>query len=183
MDNTLLVHPLKTADAVCKAGNAGITNIADAMKQLLRGAVSDTASLCRKGKQFSRTQKLSPETLLWLLVSMEGGSLAKELHSMRVDATSAAFSQRRAQLMPDACREVFRRFNAACNDPETYRGYRVLAVDGTSVNMPRNPNAPSFVCNNGAPEGYNQMHLNPLYDVCNKTYYAQSFSQSRRRMK
>ena len=171
MNSTLLVHPLKTADSVCKAGDAGIMNAADTMKQLLRGAVLDTALLCRKGKQFSRTQKLSAETLLWLLVSMEGGSLAKELYSMRVDATPAAFSQRRAQLMPDACREVFQRFNAVCNDPETYRGYRVLAVDGTSVNMPRNPNAPSFVCNNGAPEGYNQMHLNPLYDVCNKTYY------------
>ena len=37
--------------------------------------------------------------------------------------------------------------------------------------MPRNPNAPSFVCNESAPNGYNQLHLNPLYDLCNKTYY------------
>lgn len=82
LNNTLLVQPLKAADAACKAGDTGIKNVADTMKQLLRGAVSDTASLCRKGKRFSRTQKLSAETLLWLLVSMEGGSLAKELHSM-----------------------------------------------------------------------------------------------------
>ena len=54
---------------------------------------------------------------------------------------------------------------------ETYRGYCVLVVDGTSGNMPRNPNAPSFVCNNGVLEGYNQMHIHSLYDVCNKTYY------------
>ena len=68
-------------------------------------------------------------------------------------------------------REVFNRFNAACADHETFRGYRVLAVDGTAVNMPRNPTAPSFVCNDSVPHGYNQLHLNPLFDICNRTYF------------
>lgn len=38
--------------------------------------------------------------------------------------------------------EVFNRFNAACNDIERYRGLRLLAVDGSSINMARNPSAP-----------------------------------------
>ena len=46
-----------------------------------------------------------------------------------------------------------------------------MAVDGTSVNIPRNPNAPSFVQNESAPNGYNQLHLDPFYDLCNKTFY------------
>lgn len=88
-----------------------------------------------------------------------------------VEATPAALSQRRSQIDPSVFREVFNRFNAACADNETFRGYRILAADGTSVNMPRNPAAPSFVCNDSAPYGYNQLHLNPLYDICNRTYF------------
>ncbi|OUO25803.1 hypothetical protein B5F88_19320 [Flavonifractor sp. An306] len=61
--------------------------------------------------------------------------------------------------------------NAACADTDTFCGYRILAVDGTAVNMPRNPSAPSFVQNESAPKGYNQLHVNPLYDVLNKTYF------------
>ena len=39
-----------------------------------------------------------------------------------------------------------------------YKGYRVLACDGTAINMARDPGASSFVCNNSAPKGYNQLH-------------------------
>jgi hypothetical protein len=109
--------------------------------------------------------------MLHFLIAAEGGSLAKELHSAGVDATPAAFSQRRAQITPEAFREVFMRFNGACGDSETFHEYCVLATDGTTVNMPRNPKAPSFICNESAPHGYNQLHLNPLYDVCNKTFF------------
>lgn len=109
--------------------------------------------------------------MLRLLIGAEGGSLAKVLREAGVEATPAALSQRRSQIDPSVFREVFNRFNAACADNETFRGYRILAADGTSVNMPRNPAAPSFVCNDSAPYGYNQLHLNPLYDICNRTYF------------
>ena len=46
-----------------------------------------------------------------------------------------------------------------------------MACDGTAVNMARNPNAPSFVCNNSAPKGYNQLHLSPLFDIYDRTYF------------
>ena len=37
--------------------------------------------------------------------------------------------------------------------------------------MARNPNAPSYVCNNSAPDGYNQLHLNPLFDLYERTFF------------
>ena len=136
------------------------------IKARLCRAIDDAAAVCG----LSRAQKLPPETLLRFLIGAEGGSLAKELHSAGIDATPAAVSQRRAQISPEVFRAVFTQFNLSCEDSETFRGYRVLAVDGTAVNMPRNPNAPSFVQNSSAPKGYNQLHVNPLYDVLNKTY-------------
>lgn len=66
--------------------------------------------------------------------------------------------------------EVFENFNSKCKDTKTYKGYRVLAIDGTTINMARNPKSDSFVINNSTPKGYNQLHVNPLYDVLNKTY-------------
>ena len=61
-------------------------------------------------------------------------------------------------------------FNSYHPDTKTYKGYRILAVDGTAVNMPRNPKSDSYMCNKSVPKGYNQLHVTPLYDVLNKTY-------------
>ena len=105
------------------------------------------------------------------MIGADGGSLAKELHRVGIDATPAAVSQRRATIPPNVFQEIFNQFNAVCNDSELFRDYRLLAVDGTSVDSPRNPNAPSFVCNDSVPKGYNQLHLNLLFDLCNKTFF------------
>lgn len=121
------------------------------IKSALDSAISETAAAHSDGKQFSRQRKLALDTMLRLLIGAEGGSLGKITREAGVDVTPAALSQRRTQIAPDVFREVFNRFNAACTDNETFRGYRVLAVDGTAVNMPRNPATPSFVCNGSAP--------------------------------
>ena len=143
------------------------------IKSALSRAIRESAAENRNGKQFSRERsgKLPQETLLRFLISAEGGSLAKELYRAGIDVTPAAVSMRRKDIPPAVLFDVFNRFNAACNDIERYRGLRLLAVDGSSINMARNPSAPSFVQNESAPNGYNQLHLNPLFDLCNKTYY------------
>lgn len=144
--------------------------IVDAIKNSLTRAIT-TAVETHSAGQPLRNRKLPLETLVHLLIGADGGSLAKELHRVGIDATPAAVSQRRATIPPDVFRDVFRQFNAVSMDSETFRGYRLLAVDGTSVNIPRNPNAPSFVRNDSVPQGYNQLHLNPLFDLCNKTFF------------
>lgn len=67
-------------------------------------------------------------------------------------------------------RAAFDFFNAGCADTERFRGYRLAAIDGTTVNLPRNPAAPSFVCNDGIPNGVNQLHLTPMYDILARTF-------------
>ena len=61
-------------------------------------------------------------------------------------------------------------FNSYHPDTKTYKGYRILAVDGTAVNMPRNTKSESYMCNKSVPKVYNQLHVTPLYDVLNKIY-------------
>ena len=139
--------------------------------QTLNYAIRKAAEKAAMGQQLSRNRKLSWAGVIRLLIGADGGSLAKELHRADIDVTPAAVSQRHAQIRPETFRDVFQRFNASCEDSGNFRSYRLLAVDGTSVNIPRNPGAPSFVQNESAPNGYNQLHVNPLFDLCNKTFY------------
>ena len=155
---------------VMTEGATHVMRYVAAVKNALATALRDTAE--RSGdstnKNFSRQRKLTLEILLRLLIGAEGGSLAKIIREAKLgDVTPSAVSKRRALVDSEVFREVFNRFNAACTDTETYRGYRVLAVDGTVVNMPRNPAAPSFIQNDSAPNGYNQMFLVPLLDLKN----------------
>ena len=122
------------------------------------------------GKSFSRKSTLTAETVIRLLISAEGGSLAKILHDAGIQATASALSQRRAQIPPEVFRTVFTNFNSTCADNEFFCGYRLLAVDGTAVNLPRNPKAPSFVQNDGIPKGVNQLHVTPLYNILSRTF-------------
>ena len=123
-----------------------------------------------KESNFSRKRILTKETMIKLLLSFGGGSLNKELYEAGINVTASAFSQQRDKLSSWLFEEVFEQFNKTHHDIKTYKGYKVLAIDGTTVNMPRNPKSDTFVTHSGNPKGYNQYHVNPLYDVLNKTY-------------
>ena len=122
------------------------------------------------GKDFSRKRVLTPETVMHLLISAEDGSLDKMLHIAGIQTTTSTLTQRRAQIPPELFRTVFTEFNSRCDDTDFFRGYRLLAVDGTAINLPRNSDAPSFVCNDSIPKGVNQLHATPLYDILGCTF-------------
>ena len=65
-------------------------------------------------RNFSRDRKLSFEKVLEILVSMGGGSLRNELidyfHCSADTASTSAFVQRRAQLLPEAMEYLFHQF-------------------------------------------------------------------------
>lgn len=143
-------------------------NIACTIKSNLHAAISD---VCTSAEiQSYRKRSLTPQDTIKLLMFMEGGSLNRELHKAGVNITPSAFIQRRKQIPVDVMEDILESFNARCRDEKTYKGYRVLAVDGTAVNMARDPKAPTFVQDDSHPRGYNQFHVTPLYDIINKTY-------------
>ena len=136
----------------------------------LNGAICVATTQHAPSKNFSRNSPLTQETLIRLFVGAEGGTLDKILHDAGIKVTASAVTQRRAQLAPDVFRSVFDYFNVACEDDMLFRGFRLLAVDGTVADLPRFPGTPSFVCNNGIPNGVNQLHLTPLYDILSRTF-------------
>lgn len=94
---------------------------------------------------FTRKRVLTMEKTINLLLSMQGGSLKKELYESGTDVTTSAFVQQRKKIPWIVFEDAFENFNRRCKDTKTYKGYRVLAVDGTCVNMARNPKAESFL--------------------------------------
>jgi hypothetical protein len=124
---------------------------------------------------FTRNRKLSFETVMRLMLSMGGNCLTSELmeyFQYDVDmASSSAFIQQRNKLLPYAFEFLLNEFTRSFQDLKTYEGYRLLAVDGSDLNICHNPNdADTYFQSIPNTKGFNQLHLNVMYDLCNKLY-------------
>ncbi len=124
---------------------------------------------------FTRTRKLAFETVMNLMLSMGGNSLTSELMEYFdydvAMASSSAFIQQRNKLSPYAFEHLLNEFTRSFQDLETYEGYRLLAVDGSDLNICHNPNdVDTYFQSIPDSKGFNQLHLNAMYDLCNKLY-------------
>lgn len=133
---------------------------------------------------FTRKKKLPFETVMHLLISMGGNSLYKELlESQGYDlntATTSAFVQQRNKILPSAVECLFHTFTQAYTELKDYRGYRLLAIDGSDLHIPTDPaDSNTYFENAPGTKGYNLLHLNAAYDLCNRLY-VDAVVQSRR---
>ena len=138
----------------------------------------------RPGKDFTRDRKLPFEKLLTLLVKMGGHSLRDEmldcLDFEDMPATVSALVQQRSKIVPEALEYLFREFTDRCHKPKLYKGYRLLAVDGSDLQFTANPNDPlSYFPGVNGQKPYSFLHLNALYDL-NSNLYLDAVVQKRR---
>ena len=72
-------------------------NIPDRVKTELNLAIAEAVRTYQNenDRYFSRKRILDVETMMKLLISMQGGSLQKELHEAGISATASAFVQNR----------------------------------------------------------------------------------------
>lgn len=157
-----------------------MTKYSEQVKENLNSIIKDMAKtpelfVRNPGKDFVRNRKLSFETVMKLLVSMGGGNIYKELleyFGYEADtATASAFVQQRAKLLPKAAEHLFKTFTNSFHEYKKFKGYRLLAADGSKFNIARNPESvDTFMRCQHTSKGYNQMHLNALFDICNKVY-------------
>ena len=126
-------------------------------------------------KDFTRKKKWDFATLMKFIISMESQSLKNELHKYfgyTTDCPStASFNQRRAQIHAEAFQSLFESFTARySNSTNLFKGYRLIACDGSDINIAHNPNDKESYFTNGKVRGFNQLHLNAMYDLINKIY-------------
>lgn len=144
------------------------------MSIIRRMALNPEPFVKNPGKDFSRKRKLPFDKMLVLLLGMGGGSLQAELlrcEGYKADtATTSAFIQQRDKILIPALEHILHEFTPPVKI-ERYKGYRLFAVDGSDLHPPTNPkDADNFFQGHPGEKGYNLLHLNALYDLCNRIF-------------
>ena len=144
---------------------------------------------CRDpGRDFTRKRKLSFCTLISFILNMRGGPLTNEIidffSNEKSTVSSSAVVQMRKKLKPEAFRSLLINFNSQVENmkiPETASGLRLLAVDGSDIQLPMDPDdANSFYPGVNGQKPYNLIHMNALYDLLQRTYLDAVIQKSRK---
>lgn len=126
-------------------------------------------------KDFCRDRKLPFETMLYSILSLGSKDLKCEImdqFGIQADIPSvSAFVQQRSKISSFAFETLFRNFVRSAYKPDLYKGYRLLAVDGSDLHVPTNPQEKrSYYPGANGQRPYNLLHLNAMYDLTNRIY-------------
>ena len=139
--------------------------------------VSQMRSLFVKNpdKDFIRQRKLPFDTIVKFLIEMGGNSIYKELLESQGynanTATTSAFIQQRDKILPTAFEFLLHEFTRTHTNIKKYKGYRLLAIDGSDMQISKNPDDLDTYCHNQHEDKVcNLLHLDALYDLCNGLY-------------
>lgn len=136
-------------------------------------------------KDFSQKKKWSFKEFMKFMLVMEGKSLKDELLQYfefdNLTPSNSSFNQRRAQILPKAFEFLFHEFtNSFRDDYVVYKGCRLIACDGSDLCIAHNPNnKTTYFQSTPDSRGFNQLHLNAFYDLCNRIYVDATIQPSR----
>lgn len=126
---------------------------------------------------FTRIRKLSFIDTVKFILCMGSSSLKDELYKYfglhLSNPSSSAFVQQRQKILPAAFAWLFYTFNdeTFVTTGNTYNGYRLLAIDGSSIPIRTDPSdRDTYIGGKGERKGYNAFHLNASYDLLEHTY-------------
>lgn len=126
-------------------------------------------------KDFTRNRKITFISTIKSILSFGGGTLTNELLKINKFATdtptSSAFVQQRDKITPNAFSALFSMINQAFDQDIRYKDYRLMAVDGSHIHVPTNPqDIDSFVKCTENERPHNEFHLNAMFDILQKFY-------------
>lgn len=153
------------------------------VKQSLLNQIQDLSEhpelYCRNpGRDFTRKRKLPFCTLIHFILNMHGGSLTNEVLDYFCcegsNVSPSAVVQMRDKLKAGVFKDLLIGFNSrmeAITPTRTENGLRILAVDGTEIQTPTDPDdADSYYPGTNGQKPYNMIHLTALYDLLQRTY-------------
>jgi hypothetical protein len=138
--------------------------------------VSMSSDFVRNPKtDFTRSRKLGFLPTFNSVLTMGGGSLGSEMLELfeYSDSTpcKSAFVQARHKVLPEAFSHVFYEFTNVLPRHKIHKGYHLLSVDGSSLNICRNPEDLDTYINQGEnKKGFNEMEISAMYDLLNNVY-------------
>ncbi len=134
------------------------------------------AFVVSKGKDMSRHRKLPLSKTISTILSFENHSLNKELFNYFSDnlkslPSKSALVQQRDKINEHLFPYILRAFNAAYPFKKTFKGYHLIACDGSDLNLPTNAtDKQNFVKYAHSDDGYYQFHLNATFDILEKRF-------------
>ena len=153
-----------------------VTILRERLFSIIRRLVEEPERYARKpGRDFTRKRTLPPAVLIYLIVTMDEKSIWKGLlghFRKRVDTPSAsAFTQQRQKLLPSALEDMFHHFSDHLRPQKKFRGYRLLAADGSSLKSGAYPaDKDAYRSGTERQHGWNLFHINALFDLENGIY-------------
>ena len=125
-------------------------------------------------KDFSRNRKVSFYDIMWFILFIGANSMSEEI---RRAFNNKAFSyisevaviKSRSKIRVSAFEHLFHKFNDTLEKPKEYKGYRVLALDGSDFSSLYSAQSEYATISNQY-GGANRMHINFAYDILNKNF-------------
>ena len=129
---------------------------------------------------FSRERKLPIKKTIEFILFTGANAIKDELHDFFVlenTPSTSAFVQQRKKLKFEAFKFLFESFNKKVHTAKNvlYKGYQLLAVDGSSIPISHDPNdSETYIqkydkCGQLC-KGYNAFHLTAVYDLMSHLY-------------
>lgn len=128
-------------------------------------------------RDFIRSRSFTPEKIIRTLLSFGSKNTESELIEIVDDPgttgnINAAFLQQRRKFTDKCMPFLFDTFTSSLYAEQSLglnsvlvNGYRILAADGSDVNVAYNPNDPLTYIAKKNKKGYNQIHLNAISDI------------------
>lgn len=131
--------------------------------------------LSNPNTDFTRNRKLTLETIFEFILTLEAGSLKDELYKyfgINEDVpTTSAFVQQRSKINSKAFKLLFDKFNDMTHQDNFYKGYKLLAIDGTVAPISYEPKDTKTLTDCASShKGFNAFHINALYDLLEHCY-------------
>lgn len=142
----------------------------------VRGHINDYVS--RPGNDFVRNGTwFDSVTLMKFIVLMGSGSSICELSKFfgidQFDKPphNSTFCMARQKLLPSAFAALFRHFTDSFQGLHTFKGYRLIGVDGSTINIPLNLKEEETLHQNQKDQKcFSQCYFNGAYDLLNAIY-------------
>ena len=150
--------------------------ILNVFNRSIKMVCSNIACYCNDPvSDFTRKRKLPVETLIHFIIQMQSKSVNSELceYFNDIDSlpTASALCQQRDKLDISAFQRIMHLFVNAFDDYKTWKGYYVLACDGSDVNIAYDEKDVDTKRQNGNNKPFSQLHINGLYDCINHVFW------------
>ncbi len=138
----------------------------------------------RPGKDNTRNRKFPFHKMIPAILALGSGTLNHEIIDFfGLDpsiGTSSAFIQRRSKIVPEAFEFLFHDFSQNIDENKLFRGFRLLAVDGSDLQIAANPDDPdSYYPGANEQKAYNLLHINAMFDLQQHIYVDALVQKSR----